>query len=112
MKLRKCKPVHTDTVATWLREHHPVLVEQSLLHWPKDYAAKVIRDELHRRGITRAGEVYLSRTQVRQALTRFRRLPVAEREAALALPVGTDDPERSTVCRPWLNNEPDPVLTH
>lgn len=84
MTLRKCTPVHTDTVAAWLRSHQPYLVDYMLLYHPKDYAAKLIRDTLHSRGITHAEGIPLSRTQIRQALTQFRRHNAAERAALIA----------------------------
>lgn len=92
MKLRKCKPVHTHAVAEWLRLNCHLLVQDTLLHWPKDYAAKVIRDTLRAEGVNTIGGVRLSRTQVRQALTLFRRPPLAERDAAAA-PQGVPIPD-------------------
>lgn len=83
--MKRCTTKHTDTVAAWLETYYAERIRVLLLTHNKEIAAKLLRDELHEVGITYACGVYLSRAQIRQALTRFERPHIDERRAYAAL---------------------------
>jgi hypothetical protein len=70
--MKRCTQRRTDELYDWLTQHHNERVIALITNYPKDVAAKILRDEFHAEGITRGDAVYLSRAQIREALRRFR----------------------------------------
>jgi len=71
--MKRCLPLHRDTVYNYLREHHEDVVEALLRKYTKDAAAKMLRAYLHDQGITHADTVPISRAQLRGALVPWKR---------------------------------------